>query len=47
LEAKMRSGSINAICITFGDFTLPGDFHNHCKRLMLAEIRRRSAFKGP
>jgi hypothetical protein len=47
LEAKMRSGSINAICVTFGDFTIPGDFRNRGKRLMLAKIRRRNAFNGP
>jgi len=47
LEAKMRSGSIKAICVTFGDFTLPGDFRNRGKRLMLAKIRRRNAFNGP
>src|SRR6476620_11609946 len=33
LKARMRSGSINVIGITFGVFTLPGDFLSYLRRL--------------
>jgi hypothetical protein len=43
----MRSGSVNVICITFGDFTLPSHFSQLFEALTIAKIRRRVAFNSP
>jgi hypothetical protein len=43
----MRSGSVNVISITFGDFTLPSQFSLLFETLTIAFHRRRVAFNSP
>jgi hypothetical protein len=43
----MRSGSVNVICITFGDFTLPSHFCQLFEALIAVNNRRRVAFNSP
>jgi hypothetical protein len=40
----MRSGSVNVISITFGDFTLPSHFSQLFEAVTDTEIRRPAAF---
>jgi hypothetical protein len=43
----MRSGSVNVISITFGDFTLPSHFSQLFEALTAAKNRRWVAFNSP
>jgi hypothetical protein len=43
----MRSGSVNVMFITFGDFTLPSHFSQAFELLTVTIQRRRGAFNSP
>jgi hypothetical protein len=43
----MRSGSVNVIFITFGNFTLPSQFSQAFEALTTTVGRRRVAFNSP
>jgi hypothetical protein len=47
LKAKMHSGSVNVICITFGDFTLLDNFCQLFEALTAARTQRPIAFHSP
>ena len=47
IQAQMRSGSVNVMYVTFGDFTRLIHFHKLLQAFNPAEQRRRIASKTP